>query len=258
MPESTLEHSLSSLQTQIEASLDKANALTKRLKRLRASAQAGDLRDIDKSLPEVRDLAAAVKEQSETLEFGFDDKDYFPDVFLSDLVEASREQGMTVFAQDGKLYCYPLLLRVKTADRAVQIGKKMERGVRPSALAAKLRVLQARPARFKPADFLNLLYRAYRHCASADESAVLTLSEIYDVLTLMPGAAKEYTRDDFARDLYLVDKSGVSRMDNGMVFRFAASTGTRNAAATFLCIAEDGSEKRYYGISFEKSGKGGE
>ncbi len=30
-----------------------------------------------------------------------------------------------------------------------------------------------------------------------------------------------------------------------------ASTGTRNAAATFVCIAEDGSEKRYYGIGFE-------
>jgi hypothetical protein len=118
-----------------------------------------------------------------------------------------------------------------------------------------LRQLQAKPARFKPADFLGLLHRAYRHCASAKESTVLTLAEIYDVLTLMPGSAKDYTRDDFARDLYLLDKSGVTRMDNGIVFRFSASTGTRNLASTFICIAEDGSEKRYYGIGFSKAGE---
>ena len=70
-----------------------------------------------------------------------------------------------------------------------------------------------------------------------------------------PGSAKEYTRDDFARDLYLLDKSGVTRMDNGIAFRFSASTGTRNLGSTFVCIAEDGSEKRYYGIDFSKAGE---
>ena len=51
---------------------------------------------------------------------------------------AAEARGLKVFAQDGKLYCYPLLVRVKGAERAVQIGKKSERGIRPSALAAKL------------------------------------------------------------------------------------------------------------------------
>jgi hypothetical protein len=159
-----------------------------------------------------------------------------------------------VFARDGKLYSYPLLVRVKPADRSVQIGKKSERGIRPSALAARLELLQSKPTRFKPLEFLQLLHRAYLHCASAKDTPVLTLLEIYDVLTLMPGASKEYTKDDFAGDLYLLDSSGVTALPDGTVFRFAASTGTRNAAATFVCIARDGSEKRYYGISFSKGG----
>jgi hypothetical protein len=235
-----LEQALETFQGQVEASLDRVAALTKRLKKLRSAAVSGDLREIDKSLGDLKDVAAAVNEHSGSLAFGFDDSNYFPDAFLGEILDAAQAKGLTVFAQDGKLYCYPLLVRVKPAERAVQIGKKTERGVRPSALAAKLRQLQAKPARFKPADFLGLLHRAYRHCASAKESPVLTLAEIYDVL---------------ARDLYLLDKSGVTRMDNGTEFRFSASTGTRNVASTFICIAEDGSEKRYYGIGFSKPGE---
>lgn len=251
-PSHMLEQSLGAFQTQVEASLSGAGTLLKRLKRLRAAAQAGDLREIAKSLSEVKQAAPETASQAQALAFEFDDEPYFPDAFLSELEAAAKERGMSVFVRDGKLYCYPLLVRVKPAERAVQIGKRTERGIRPSALAARLFQLQSKPARFKPADFLGLLHRAYRHCAAPGESPVLMLAEIYDVLTLMPGAAKEYTKDDFARDLYMLDSSGVTALENGTRFRFSASTGTRNAAAVFVCIAEDGSEKRYYGISFDK------
>ena len=252
-----LEQSLEVFQTQVEASLGSATQLLKRLKKLRAAAQSGDLREIGKSLGEIRQSAPGLSSQAEDLAFEFDETGYFPDAFLHDLVSAAEARQMTVFARDGKLYCYPLLVRVKPAERAVQIGKKSERGIRPSALVAKLQQLQSKPTRFKPAEFASLLHRAYLHCASAQKTAVLTLAEIYDVLTLMPGTAKDYTKDDFAGDLYLLDSSGVTRLGDGTAFHFAASTGTRNASATFVCIARDGSEKRYYGISFDKAGKEG-
>jgi hypothetical protein len=247
-----LEPALQTFQSQVEATLDRTNTLTKRLKRLKTAAQTGDLREIDKSLIELKDISTAVSEQTAALDFGFDETGYFPEGFLSELAETAAGKGLKVFSQDGKLYCYPLLVRVKAAERSVQIGKKTERGIRPSALAAKLEQLQAKPARFQSSAFLGLLHRAWKHCAARNESPVLTLAEIYEVLTLMPGASKEYTRDDFARDLYLLDRSGVTRMDSGIEFMFSASTGTRNAANTFVCIAEDGSEKRYYGISFSQ------
>ena len=252
-----LEQALETFQGQVETSLDRVNTLAKRLKKLRGAAQSGDLREISKSVGEIRDLAASVNEHSGSLAFEFDDSGYFPDVFLQELLEAATAKGLTMFAQDGKLYSYPLLVRIRASERAVQIGKQTERGIRPSALASKLRQLQLRPARFKPSDFLGLLYRAYLHCAGSGDSAVLTLAEIYEVLTLMPGSAREYTRDDFARDLYMLDRSGVTRLDNGTEFRFSASTGTRNTASTFVSIAEDGSEKRYYGIGFARPAENG-
>jgi hypothetical protein len=255
MPETSLENSLAGFQSAVETTLEKANSLTKRLKRLKAAAQTGDLREIDKSLADLKELAGAVQEQSSGLGFEFDAADYFPDGLLHELLEAAKAKGLNVFAQDGKLYCYPLLVRIKPSERSVQIGKKTDRAIRPSALAERLRQLQSKPARFQSSAFLGLLYRAWKHCAAKNESPVLTLAEIYDVLTLMPGSAKEYTRDDFARDLYLLDRSGVTKMDNGIEFRFSASTGTRNASSTFVCIAEDGSEKRYYGIAFASPGE---
>jgi len=254
-PQLMLEQSLEAFQIQVEASLTLAATLLKRLKKLRAAAQSGDLREVSKSLGDVKLSAPETAAHADTLSFEFDDAGYFPDAFLNELEAAAKQLGMTVFARDGKLYCYPLLVRVKPAERAVQIGKRTERGIRPSSLAARLHRLQSKPTRFKPADFLGLLHRAYQHCASAAESPVLTLAEIYDVLTLMPGSAKDYTKDDFARDLYLLDSSGVTQLDNGTQFKFPASTGTRHLSSTFVCIAADGSEKRYYGISFEKTGE---
>lgn len=247
-----LEESLQTLQEQVETSLQNVNALTRRLKKLSAAAHTGDLREIDKGLGDINTVAAAAAEGVAGLEFRFDEESYFEDGFLDEIVEAGAAAGMSVFALDGKLYCYPLLVRVKPAERAVQIGKKVERGIRPSALLAKLRAMQTKPARFKPEAFLELLFRVWKRSVR-DERKVVLLNEIYDLLTLMPGSARDYTREEFARDLYLLDRSGVNQTREGFIVSLPASTGTRNAAATFVCIAEDGSEKRYYGLAFKRA-----
>jgi hypothetical protein len=252
-----LEESLQSFQEQVETSLQQVASLSRRLKKLSGAAHAGDLREIAKGLGDINEFAAAAQDAIGKLVFGFDEESYFPDGFLGEIVKASHAAGMRMFALDGKLYCYPLLVRVKAAERAVQIGKKTERGVRPSHLLAKLRAMQTRPARFKPESFLELLYRVWKRCVEGDQR-VVPLTEIYGLLTLMPGSAKDYTREEFARDLYLLDRSGVNRNRDGYVMSLPASTGTRNAAATLVCIAEDGSEKRYYGIGFEPAEGGGE
>jgi hypothetical protein len=248
-----LEQSLQAFQEHVEGALQQVGGLTRRLKKLDGAAHSGDLREIAKGLGEIAAVASACGETIARLEFRFEEEAWFPDAFLSELTDAAKAAGMNVYALDGKLYCYPLLVRVKSAERAVQIGKKTERGVRPSTLLARLRAMQAKPARFKPESFLELLFKVWKRCARETlkgRSNISPLSEIYDLLTLMPGSGKDYTREEFARDLYLLDRSGVNRTRDGSEMSLPASTGTRNATAVFLCIAEDGSEKRYYGIGF--------
>src|ERR1700733_4116350 len=108
-----LESALQSFQSQVESTLDRANTLAKRLRRLKTAAQTGDLREIDKSIGDLKDLTAAVEQQAGGLSFEFDETGYFPDRLLAELVEAAKAEGLTGFAQDGKLYCYPLLGSIK-------------------------------------------------------------------------------------------------------------------------------------------------
>ena len=79
---------------------------------------------------------------------------------------------------------------------------------------------------------------------------VIPLLEIYKLLTIMPGLSKEYSLQEFARDLYLLDQSGITKTKKGFVIRLPASTGTKSMKSTIKVITREGSEKKYYGISF--------
>ena len=73
--------------------------------------------------------------------------------------------------------------------------------------------------------------------------------QVYTVLTLLPGQSKDYTKQEFARDLYLLDRSGVSTV-GARRLRWAASTGTKQAGV-LTTVAASGQQQRYWGIAFE-------
>ena len=83
-----------------------------------------------------------------------------------------------------------------------------------------------------------------------DTSPIVQLVEIYNLLTLLPGQAKEYSRQEFARDLYLLDQSGVTTVRTGAVVSLHAARGNEAASKVFPIITKDGQAKTYYGISF--------
>ena len=53
------------------------------------------------------------------------------------------------------------------------------------------------------------------------------LVDVHRVLTLLPGAARDYTRQEFARDLYLLDQSGIVNTKDGRRMTLPASAMTR-------------------------------
>ena len=74
------------------------------------------------------------------------------------------------------------------------------------------------------------------------------------MLTLLPWQDSEYTRQEFGRDVYLLDKIGTITTKNDHRANFHASTGVRDVSRTLTVIAQGGREKTYYGISFVKTG----
>jgi hypothetical protein len=119
-------------------------------------------------------------------------------------------------------------------------------------LLGLLAATQARPPRFRPEPFLESLERGYdlvRSQGNQQGAAVVRLVDVWSVLTLLPGQQREYTRPEFARDLYLLDSSGETTARSGRVLRWHASSGTRGAG-TLTTVAKTGQQQLYWGISF--------
>jgi len=189
-----------------------------------------------------------------------EEADFASGAFTRELLAAARDADLRLFERDERLYSYPVLVRVSPPDRAVFVDRARERRVRPTVLVRHLRAVQARPPRFRPEAFLEALFTAYGHLArrrgddDAGSGQPEGLVDVYELLTLMPGAARDYSRQEFARDVYLLDRSGVTSTRRGYVVSFPASSGARAAGSALRVVTEGGQEKVYYGIAFARTG----
>ncbi len=119
-------------------------------------------------------------------------------------------------------------------------------------MVAALAAAQSRPPRFKAEPFLESLAGAYALLAEPEDKPdpVLRLDAVWGVLTLLPGSAREYSRPEFARDLYLLDQSGKTTTKSGRTLQLPASALTRGSGV-LTTVTRTGQEKVYAGISFD-------
>jgi hypothetical protein len=259
-----LEPALSELESAADVALKAAAAVTAALKRVRTAAQVGNLRDVAPTLEAAERAVVALRQAIDATasDWSFDADSYFAGgAFVQEVLEMAAQQGLQIFAQDERLYAYPALVEVQHSERAVLIDKRRERRVRPSVLVRQLKDLQGRQPHFRHQVFLEALFEAYvialdREIAKhgpdhVGQSGTVRLLAIYELLTLRPGQAREYSRQEFARDIYLLQQSGAHTTRRGYRVRFPASTGTRQAGGTLRIITQQGQEKLYYGIAFD-------
>jgi len=255
----SLEKALAQTESDADTAFKAAVAVVSAIKKFRGAAHNGDLRELRKTIDATEQAMAVLRQQLTLAKEGwrFDEEAYLSGKdFLSELLLTAQQMGVKIFEQDDRLYCYPFLIRILPNERAILIDKKRERGIRPSILISHLMTLQGKPVRFKPEAFLESLYHAYSIAVStrpkehANSHVVVPLHEIYDLLTLLPGQSKEYSRQEFSRDIYLLDQSRVTQTKKGSIVSFPASTATKSASGTITVITQAGHEKKYYGISF--------
>lgn len=253
-----LEKALEKTETDADATLKAANSVVGSLKRFRGAIRTGSLRELRKTIETAEQAIAALRQQFSNTKDGwnFDAENYIASkAFPGEIIEMSKSLGVQIFEQDERLYCYPFLIRILPNELAAQIDKTKDKRLRPSALVNHLKTLQNKPVRFKPEMFLESLFSAYetliksRGKDQVGKGIVLTLREIYRLLTLLPGQTKEYSLQEFARDIYLLDGSGVTttRKGFGVSLPGVSSGGT---TSTIRVITQEGQAKLYYGISF--------
>jgi hypothetical protein len=257
---SGFEASLMALEARLEAVHKAGKAVVSAIARARSAAKLGRASDIARLLDDIAKRIAEAGSAADGLAdcWQFDTSAYLADGrFLDDLKAAAAATGLELFEHDGRIYCFPLLLRVDPKAGAVKVGKRLERRIRPSELARLLAAVQKRPQRFREERFLDLLYRAWERLAGAawegrGAGPAISVADIHDTLTLLPGA--DYPAEEFARDLLLLDRRPDLRTRNGARFQFPASTLSKGAMRRLRVFDEEGVEHTYIGLRFVREG----
>ncbi len=253
--QATLEGALTRTESDIDAALKAAAATVAQLKRAKKAANVGGLRDLERALEGAEQLSSAFRDsvRAARAAWSFDDKAYLESgAFVQELLAAGRTRGVHLDELDGQVVSYPSLVRVLANDGAVEIDRKRHKGIRPTVLVETLRANQERPVRFRPAAFIEALAHAYDLVeASQDKEsgAVVRLTDVYRVLTVLPGQTSTYSKQEFVRDIYLLDESGIGTTKDGLRMTLPASTGARTSN-TLATVMRNGELKIYYGIAF--------
>ncbi len=250
-----LESALAETGELVESTLKATAALTRELKKAKTGAAGGQVRELRRALENASTLARELVGTTEraAASFELDEQDYLSSgSYTKELLALAAEREVAMFEADERILCYPSLIKLLPGDAAVEVDRRREKRLRPSVLVELLAAAQSRPPRFRAEPFLESLVEAYdlvRGREGKREGAVVRLVELWGVLTLLPGQAREYTRPEFARDLYLLDQSGVATTKAGLFLKWHASTGTKGAG-TLTTVAQTGQQQLYWGISF--------
>lgn len=251
----TLEDTLAAAERAVDSALRSAAAVTRELRKALAGMRNGQIRDARKALAGAQAAAAALGAETRALSDGFDprEQEYLASGYVKELLAAAEARGVKIFEEEDRLLCYPSVVRVLPGEAAVEIDRVRERRIRPSVLVEMLARTQERAPRFKAEAFLDSLRAGYELVVASERKkpdGVVRLVDIWSVLTMLPGQRGQYSKQEFARDLYLLDQSGVTRTArNSRTLRWSASTGTKGSGV-LITVARDGQRQQYWGISF--------
>ncbi len=257
-----LEDTLTALDTHLSEAEKQAATLLKTARRLRRAAREGNVA----SLPAA--IAAAQADAERTAEplanaaaaLCYDVAEAFANgAWLDELAAAAKAAGVVLVRRDGRVTVYPVALRLDGRAQGVRIGRKLERRIRPSFLAAQLKALQQRPERFNARQFLDRLFVLYDSKARAEDAAwrsnragpgpLVALAELHDQLTVLPVAAADYPQEEFVTDLLRLDRQPDATSSLGHRFGLGGSTG-RKGSKRLTLFDETGEQHDYYAIRF--------
>ncbi len=251
----SLEQALAAVERDADAAVKSLGACLKAAKKAKAAAASGQMRDLEQALESAASLAHEASVAVEDLKGGwrFDVGEWFASgAYATELLATAAEEGVSAFTSDDRILCYPVIVQFSASDATVVVDKKKDRRVRPSVVVRHLEALQQRPPKFKPEAFIESLAAAYDYVVGAKglrPGSPARLMDVHRVLTVLPGAARDYTRQEFARDLYLLDQSGVVACKDGRRMTLPASALTRGTGV-LTTVTSAGQTKVYAGLAF--------
>ena len=242
-----------------------AGDVTRAARALERAAKTGSINAMRRAQAELHTAISALNEEvanaGECWPFQPDDEEgYLRDHFAEELRAESGARGLRIYQRDEQLIASPSIIRILPGARAVRIDQKQISTIRPSHLAGLLRARQENPARFNGRNFIDALYSAYtmltggrstRQRLEGSQFPAIPLARIYELITVMPGTSREYSRTDFARDLYRLDTDGPRATRRGHRLHFHSG---RQSPIAF--VTADGHIITYHSIAFSEGDNG--
>lgn len=251
-----LEQALEATEKDAAAAVAAAGRLQTVVKAAQKAAKTGDLRGLRKALGDAEDAVGGAAQAVAALNDGWSHSEeaevehFSSGAYTREVLDEARRSGLSLYEHDGILACYPSLVRVIPRYQHVTVDRKVHRQVRPSALVEHLLDRQKREPRFRAEQFLESLRAAYR-LRTGNGGGVERLVDIHKVLTILPSAKADYSLQEFARDVYLLDGSGVATARDGAQMRLhPGATGAKNPGNLLVVVTRDGTEKTYLAIEF--------
>lgn len=248
-----LEDALRALDERLASLGQDAASLTKRLKEVQESSKLGDLSQLAARLDAVRAAARSLADNARHLQWTFPNDQRISDgSYVHELAAAARDAGLSgVRIVNGEVFAFPNIVRVDKANpSALLIGKRRLRAMRPSYVAAVLVRARSRFRSVPDKELLQAVEKAYLIRTGGNGGVAIPLAEIYELLTLRPGQAREFELVEFLLAIYTLDKTGPHRTRAGRTISFPASTATRGGKG-FQFVTEAGEEKLYSGVRFD-------
>ena len=197
-----LEDSLATLDAHLGDVERQTAALLKSVRRLRRAAREGAVASLPAAIGAAQADAARIDaplaEAAGTLDYDVAGA-FASGAWLDELAEAAKAADVVLVRRDGRVTAYPVALRLDARAQGVRIGRKLEKRIRPSFLAAQLKSLQQRPERFNARQFLDRLFLLYESRARVEDPAwrptqpgpgpLVALAELYDQLTVLSAAS---------------------------------------------------------------------
>lgn len=249
--------------TEAERSADSApkagSAVVAAAKQMKKAAQEGDIAKVRTTAERLGTAVDAARQHGANARSAWpfteqEERNYLEHDYEGEIRGEAEGQELSMFARDGRLLVFPSILQILPEARAVRVDRKRVTSIRPSHLVKMLLDNQSRKPRFKVEQYIESLHLTYKLVlAKGDVGGVVKLAQIYQAFTLQPGSAAEYSKSDFARDIFLVDQSGVTRTRSGAVLSLPASTGTRSGGGdVFTFVDRKGEVLTYYGLRFQE------
>ncbi|HSR21973.1 MAG TPA: hypothetical protein VLW53_00370 [Candidatus Eisenbacteria bacterium] len=252
-----LETALEQLDGSLAAAQKALMAAQRQLKQAADASRQGNLRDLPRLLDGAVETAEVLARSvlGARQSWAFDGQRHLESgAYVAELMGSAEAAGLDgVREVDGQVYSFPVVIKVDARDLSVKVGRRTQRGVRPTAVAALLKRLRSQPSKDNLRPLLVALEKAYLAATGGHDGVAVPLRRIYDLLVLRPGQGREYTEVDFLLDVYRLDRAGVQVTPSGRELSLPASTGTRGGKGTRF-VTETGEERQYSSIRFDAEG----